>query len=88
MQSEEYTFAADGKITLAATGAELGSWALSDDGKYITLSDDGKYITVELNGTPYKGVVAECRQTYSGGGSVVCVSAVAADGRMLWAIGR
>lgn len=79
VQSEEYTFAADGKITLAATGAELGSWALSENGKYIT---------VELNGTPYKGVVAECHQTYSGGGSVVCVSAVAADGRMLWAIGR
>ena len=76
VQSEALS-AADGKIFRGE--AEAGA---------VTLTD-GKYVTITLDGTTYEGVVAECTQTYAGGGKVICMSAVSyGNASTIWLIGQ
>lgn len=76
-QSVEYTFNKDGTVT--QNGREVGTFTVSGE----------NYITVILNSIEYKGVLAECWNTYTDGGGTVCISALSsATATTLWAIKR
>lgn len=76
-QSVEYTFNRDGTVT--QNGREVGTFTVSGE----------NYITVILNSIEYKGVLAECWNTYTDGGGTVCISALSsATVTTLWAIKR
>ena len=76
-QSVEYTFNRDGTVT--QNGREVGTFTVSGE----------NCITVILNSIEYKGVLAECWNTYTDGGGTVCISALSsATATTLWAIKR
>ena len=79
-QSQSYTFAEDGSITLE--GENVGTWALSGD----------YYMTVTLDGVEYKGVVTPSWSMYGATSDdnypTFSITAMSNTGIPLWAVGE
>ena len=79
-QSQTYTFAEDGSITLE--GENVGTWALSGD----------YYMTVTLDGVEYNGVVTPSWSMYGATSNdnypTFSITATSDTGIPLWAVGE
>ncbi len=72
--SVKYTFAADGSIT-DASGAQAGSWSVTDD----------YYVTITLKNIEYKGVLAPGWRDYGEKQGIYCMTATSSSGNPIWA---